>query len=67
MFLGAMFLGALLGGVGSPKDGHESVLGCSMQAGAAANAGVSAARVSAAVVRPLAVFLSMEVLLSRSV
>ena len=29
MFLGAMFLGALLGGVGSPKVGHESALGCS--------------------------------------
>jgi hypothetical protein len=67
MFLGTMFLGALLGGVGNPNVGHESVLGCSMHFGAAANTGVSAVRVSAAVVaRPMAVFLSMGVLLVNS-
>ena len=40
---GAMVLGALLGGVGSPKVGHESVLGCFMHCGMSANAGVSVA------------------------
>ena len=62
-----MFLGALLGGVGCPKDGHESALGCSMHFGIMANAGADTARVSAAVVaRPMVVFLSMAVLLGNS-
>jgi hypothetical protein len=60
MFLGATFLGALLGDVGCPNDGHESALGCSMHVGIMANAGAIAARVSAAVAaRPMVVFLSM--------
>jgi hypothetical protein len=54
-----------LDGAGVPMVGQVSALGCFMQLGTSASAGVSAARDSEAVTaRPMAVFLSIGILLA---
>jgi hypothetical protein len=59
------FCSEALDGVGDPHVGHVSGLGCSMHGEIIARAGPDAATVSeATTARPMAVFLSIRVLLA---